>query len=356
MGFLAGVKYRDKIFFSSVQWNGLFSYDIMTGETKFLRVFERENIKFMLHNRGFLCGNEMWLIPARASHIACVNLDTLDISFFDLPRTVNRDSSFCYYDTVRYGDKLYVIPYYADNILEVDMMNHNCNVVYQSDIFKTFWASGAYISDHVLHVIKHDGNIGISIELNSYQVVGFDKNVDDHKCYYSMCLDGKCWFMSHEDRMLYKSDVTEDGKLLERKVVECENKPFYRGVAVGNSIILFPCDCSRTFMIIESSNDNHKMLDGCFDGFEESTSWFEMTVMDSDEGVWITAINGVVFDISNLENIKRFCVTVNCEQVENMFEKALETGEIDSFFEEGIIRENGIFITLNQYLKYVHMK
>lgn len=355
--FLAGAKYKDKIYFSSIHWNGFFSYDLKTEETQFLCVFEREQIKYMLFNRAFLCGNEMWLIPARASHIVCVNLDTLDVFYLSIPwENGSPFPRFFYYDTVRSGDKLYIIPYFTDNILEVDMPNHKCDVIYQSEILKSFWASGAFIINDTLCVVKHDGDIGLRIDLNDYRVLELNKDVGSSICHYSTYLNGVCWHMAHESKLLYKSDVTNDGKLMRRESVECDQKPFYRGVSVGNSILFFPCGNSKTFMKIEPGINRREMIDGLFDGFEETVTWFEMTVLDSDEGVWITGNNGVAFDISDPDNIKRFCIYLSNEQADRFFEKEYETGIIDEFSSMEVFHENPSFVTLDQYLKYINMR
>ena len=45
IAFEAGVKYKDKIYFSALNMNGLFSFVPSTKETELIAVFERERIR-----------------------------------------------------------------------------------------------------------------------------------------------------------------------------------------------------------------------------------------------------------------------------------------------------------------------
>ena len=58
LAFLAGVKYQETIYFSALWMNGLFSYNLRTGETTFLSAFAQEKVNDYLHAKAFLYKNE----------------------------------------------------------------------------------------------------------------------------------------------------------------------------------------------------------------------------------------------------------------------------------------------------------
>ena len=89
LNFLAGVQVGDEVYFSAWSRNGLFKVDPKTGECCFLKCFLGEE-NWGLHSEAVLYGNTIWFIPRASERIAIVDLESLDISYLDLPEQGHR--------------------------------------------------------------------------------------------------------------------------------------------------------------------------------------------------------------------------------------------------------------------------
>ncbi len=125
LNFLAGVQVGNDIYFSAWNMNGLFKYNPHTKECKFLKYFsEEENLG--LHSEAILFQNTIWFIPRASERIAIVNLNSLDISYLELPRLGYRSKGHIPPIRMRgHYEKetkfLWLIPYTYKLFLKIDM-------------------------------------------------------------------------------------------------------------------------------------------------------------------------------------------------------------------------------------------
>ena len=123
----AGIECNNKVFFSAIQFNGLFQTDLLTGRTNFLKRFHKEDSCFAIHRMAFLYKNEAWFIPQNGKYISIVNLNTLDIQYLDIPfhkeneNAIKNTNAMFYSGSMVAGRFLYLIPTNIDTILFVDM-------------------------------------------------------------------------------------------------------------------------------------------------------------------------------------------------------------------------------------------
>ena len=122
LGFTAGVKYNNKIFFSASMSNGLYEMDLITGKTKLLCMFYHEEMKILLHRNAFIYKNYAWFIPQKGRYITKVNLDTLEMSFFTYEYDICKENDFfAFILSKRIGNKIYLLPRSIDTFVVIDM-------------------------------------------------------------------------------------------------------------------------------------------------------------------------------------------------------------------------------------------
>ncbi len=126
LNFLAGVQVGEEIFFSAWNINGLFRYNPQTEQCRFLKSFPWEE-SWGLHSEAILYQNSIWFIPRASERIAIVDLESLDITYLELPECGYRTGGGnipprrmmgCHKE----GEKfLWLIPYSYRLFIKIDM-------------------------------------------------------------------------------------------------------------------------------------------------------------------------------------------------------------------------------------------
>ena len=127
LSFLAGVEYCGKIYASAREVNGLFQVDLVTKEISYKKIFLKEKTDWAIYRMAFLYKNEAWFIPGRGKYITVVNLDTLNIDYFEVPfKWINKEAlaqNKSVYSSGGMIDQkfLYLIPANIDTLLVIDL-------------------------------------------------------------------------------------------------------------------------------------------------------------------------------------------------------------------------------------------
>lgn len=131
LSIIAGVEYRGKLYVSTKEISGLFCLDLFTRKMTYLKEFSGEDEVRGSYRNAFLYKNEAWFIPGRGRRIAVVNLDTLNIEYYEFPfQKIDRKSilhkrglcSSIYSSGGVIEDRfLYLIPQNIDTATIVDM-------------------------------------------------------------------------------------------------------------------------------------------------------------------------------------------------------------------------------------------
>ncbi len=353
LSFLAGVKYRGKIFFSAMQINGLFSYDIISKTTEFIKVFEREKIHHYLHSKAFLHNNEMWLVPFGAEHVASVNLETLEIHYYDIPKRVESTDSLAFLDGTIYNNCLYIIPYDAKCFLKMDFETRELTILSQFDTSMINWSRGCFVSDEKLLVVSSDGKVGNRIDLKTGECERVYGQIGLTDAYlFSFYSDGKIWKVPYcADRVLeYDLASARESTF----PLPNPSDRFFRGMDIGKYVIFFPAALSRQFLIINKQNRQIRMSGNMFTGADEpKENWFELNVIESDNGSWATSINGVIFEVSTEARITIHHAEVNKETKRTICKEYREKGMYKEIFALGVVLETDNIIEVDDFLQYV---
>lgn len=349
LGFLAGVKYEDKIIFSAMDSNGLFAYDLNTCKTEYIGIFEGESISHLLYVRSFIFADEMWLVPFNAHRLACVNLCTYDISYYDI-ECKNADQG-AYYDAVRDGDSLYLIPYCADSIIKVDMNTHKCESIFSADYLNSLWACGGYVRNGVLHIVKHDGCIGIKISLSDYTVIFEHPETKSNDFDYFSCINGNLWLMSYRNKTVCRCEFAQNGDIADLKMICDGDYSFYRGIGIGNETVFFPCGDTDKLLVYRD-DDNSEVLDMVEMDDRIRDLWFEMNTIDSMDGGWISGANGLLVNLMDIR-IDKYRVGLS-PKVENAYlDDAAKHKALGGYFEGKLNKEKKLFCNLKGMITYL---
>ena len=339
--FEAGVKYRGKIYFSSMCINGLFSYDVTTDKTSLLGVFEKERIREFLHTRAFLYQNEMWLIPRQADNIAVVNLDTLRIKYFEIPDRDKFEGKYAYIDGIRDGDILYLIPVYANSILKINMKDRECSAFCKADFFPELEMRGGYVYNGTLNVMNSEGRIGLQVCTATGECLYKEKPAKK-PFYQSAVQTGEdFWIIPFGTDIIRRQSVTDVESYREIKLA-CGPIRVYRGIDYGNEVIFFPNQKYRRFLWINKYKEEVFYTEPVPDGDTYSFS-YEVCPIDSDEGSWAASDGGTIFEFLNDRQYKTFHAELSEDLRKNLINYYKGNEILTQFFRDSVKESKPMF-------------
>lgn len=254
VSFYAGVKYDNKVFFSGYYWlTGLFSMNIENGEVKFLKLFEKEILTSRLHRMAFLYQNEAWFIPEQADYIACLDINTLEISYYEIPcykkNPVIGNRDYCVYVSgyVLKGKFLCLIPREIDTALIIDMEKHELYPYYcVINPEKDRIADGVVLKE-VLYLLPENGKNYIKIDLQSGKhtvAMRIDGELVPASIYN---IKGKIWSVECFGKCISYMDITS-GEIVRLKLLKSENR-YYGMTCMGSKIVFLPLKADCFFII-----------------------------------------------------------------------------------------------------------
>lgn len=257
LGCMAGVEYKNKIVFSSTYINGLFELDLNTRKILFIKNIEGEPWEMHLFRKAFLFENEAWFIPQRANHVICVNLDTYDIEYFELPynkkfeETKNYPYYFAYIDGLIVNERyLYCIPNGLDSLLIIDMQEHHILSVKEINNPELDLIYTAYFYQGKVHLLSQKGKLDKLIYIESKKVEKRNWKFDSTGFLSSMQIGTDLYLIpayleTGNTKRLAKIDLlTEEIVYIEMPDIFEE---YYEGLYIKNYLILLP-DYGKNFI------------------------------------------------------------------------------------------------------------
>ena len=166
------------IYYSMIDFNGLFSYDIEKGESRFISLFEKEKIsENELHLDSVLYKNSIIFIPYNGRYLSIYNTDTGKMSYIEMSK--GKDCS--YYKGIIYKRKLWLIPQVISsdnfdrfNICTIDLETWNIERYAEIDRFYTnsaqgIFSFGACSYQNKLYIALYGKNSILSINMENNQ-------------------------------------------------------------------------------------------------------------------------------------------------------------------------------------------
>lgn len=259
--FFAGVEYKNKIYFSAFGVNGLFTMDLSSHRITFVKIFEKEKMKMRLHRAAFIYENEAWFIPQEAEYIACLNLESLEITYYRPPFEQAKSLDYCLYYTGHVVDQryLFLVPGYVDTFSVIDMKKHEIYPIYQNEDLKNIEIADAIVLNNQLIMIPGFGKELILLDLISRNEHRYPWKYGD-QAYSSVAYsNGKIWFVPFEaDQIMYY-----DLKLEKKYFLKLENpdNKYCELVQFQNKLIMCPI-LGDDFAIVDTAR-NTVLFDHC---------------------------------------------------------------------------------------------
>lgn len=253
VSFYAGVKYGNKVFFSGYGWlAGLFSINIEDGEVKFLKLFEKEVFTSRLHRMAFLYQNEAWFIPEQADYIACLDMNTLEMTYYEVPcyrkNAVVGNRDYCVYVSgqILKNKYLCLIPQEIDAALIIDMEQHKLYPYYGVINPEKDHITDGVVLKEELYLLPETGKDYIKINLHTGKRTSLVRS-DGEFVSGSICnIKGKIWFVEWFKKNISYMDISS-GEKVRLKLLESENR-YYGMTCMGSKIVCLPlkADCFLT--------------------------------------------------------------------------------------------------------------
>lgn len=307
IGFVAGAKYRGKLYFSALNMNGFFSYDLSTHALQLIDVFEKEPILPWLHCEGALYQSKLWLLPLEARYMTRVDLVTKKISYYEFSCHKKFSAENLFHGIFPYGDNIYLIPHKTDTFFRVNMCTDVIQPLGYADFDLHKYVKGMCMRKDRIALVTADGEIE---DLFDSETGGMKR--------WEGALAGSDKYMSalqtQDDVWLIPSngDAIKRYSLREETVRHIQlpdaNDIFYHGMDLGASVIFFPAGVCRRFVVVDKMSNELRMIDDAF--IEDSNEslmglrgWFEMHTVSADEGYWAASNDGFIFEFSEKGDI-----------------------------------------------------
>ncbi|MBP3805791.1 MAG: hypothetical protein J6I76_18230 [Oribacterium sp.] len=348
--FLAGVKYKGKIYFSMRNGNGLFSYNPAMKETVFLTVFSKEKICDFLHLRAFLYKNEMWLVPLEGDYISCVNLDSLEIQYFEVFNRDRNSGKHLFYSVVLQDDYAFFLPNQTDTIMKVNLNSKKCEALYTADYLKSVWAIDGFVQNDILNVVRGDGDVGLKINIYNGNIIYENTQSNGLSFHSCMLLGDECWMIPRSGDIRHGRIINNGDIIFDEKNIHTDGGGYYRGAQNNNKLIFFPCDSNKRFVVFDTKSDDVIFADGLLEKYKPNGIWFECNIIDADEGCWATTTNGAIIDFTDLDNVKTYGSVINDNATDLIFWNYKKYGMIDRFLENNIVTESKSIINLDMFI------
>lgn len=237
LNFYACVEYNDYLYFSANNQNGLYKMKIDSDEIECVSVFEKELGFSYLHRDAHLFDNKMWLIPERGKNIVCVNLDSLEMKYYDYGGILRDDNEFpiIFIKSVRYNNKLYLIPRDIDRLLIIDMQSGDIDYIDGFINVDTEKTMDSFVDEDYLYVFFLNQKYYRKINCVNHDVT----DVQFGMCVTSAITDDKNWYIIDESfrnliilqkgtyKVLYKCSLGDESK-------------FYGMKKYDNNIVILP--------------------------------------------------------------------------------------------------------------------
>lgn len=259
--FLAGAKYENKIYFSSLYINGLFKYDCKTYKCELIKIFDEKRLVPMLHRKAVIYGDEIWFMPWEAKKIAKYNITQNKIYYYEIPSSNNE---LLYFDLINKNNQTYFVPYKFNTPIAI-INGNTSNLKFMNGITEIednmiSKIAGAGIVENDLLVVLQDGSVLENLNKkwtkilennnsDTYSQTGYLTLVNTETSMWLCPFEGNC--------------VVEVDKIY-RKIknyINVKGKRYSYGNIIHSGIVMFPTEKNREFLILKENNIINKYID-----------------------------------------------------------------------------------------------
>lgn len=346
--FRAGVEYKNVIYFSAMDMNGLFAMDIKSRQVEFLNLFKREKISPRLHRMAFLYKDEAWFIPEGAEYIVNINLNTLDIIYHEVPHHKKNKSedpwNYCVYLSghVIQDRYLCLIPAEIDAVLMIDMEEHKLYPFYDViDPGKKILYNGVSVGDE-LYLCPAKGDVCKKLNLKTNERTNMMWEYPEMAFGSIDVKYEKIWFTPFSADNILCIDIAT-GEKYRFKIPQPEDR--YSGMMALDKKLVFLPFKAKNFLLFDRETCETELND-----MEKETVFVnhdnKVSAAGSAERAIVAMCDAgciVIFD-KGLGRFTAIPVEIDKNVYEQMIRALKETGRFRELFEmwDNIVLENGI--------------
>lgn len=349
----AGVLYQDKVYFSEFSINGLFCMDIHSGEIIYLKKFENETQHFMLYRDAYVYENEAWFLPWKSRYIVRVNLDTLEMEYYEVPfRSVNPNVKDAAYSVTQLIQNRYIcmIPKKFDAVLLVDLKEKKIIPYYDVvDTSREVYDFGCVAEEEILMFSKNNLQaIRLNLKTGTKKYV----SCPEIKDYADVeCAKSALWFVSNENHKIVKMDMNMTRKEYISMPEEMKGNIPYRSLFFNHKIWLLPLKEERLYSV---DSDNHQFsVWGEEEGVEMNLQ-YGMRKISCQDKLMIAGKGHLIIWNSVEKLFKDYYLMIDRQQLlEHLYEGVETDKEKMSLFCNGknTVREE--YLTLGEFLNII---
>lgn len=351
----AGVEYKGKIIFSASTVNGLMSLNLDSGNIKFLKVFEREDLTSGLYREAFLCGNEAWFIPAKAENFVCVNLNTYDMKYYPVPynKRNKHNDMLSFIAFFIFEDMIYCVPRNVDTAVRINTISHSIerfdNVI---DPFSDITCGGLVINNIFRLFIKNKRE-EIDIDMVTGEHTRKTCSMIDNTTLH-ICPCGKYILDKHKGGRI----TIYDSNYSEMRTVQLpyDQEDYYDALKYNGEIVLLPIRGRHIMSINPDLGNVHEleMGDAPIDIFADVSN--KMGIIRSGDDEYITTeFTGYILRISNDRILKCYSLDWSNALTDLLIKAYSSCGRLRELYGEEIIKEDGYIKNLTGFLELLSL-
>ncbi len=346
LSFLAGVKYKNIIYFSAMHLNALFSFDCNTHETKFISCFEKEEPCEWLHRYAYCYGDAIWFIPWGGKYISKYCMQDQRIEYYSIPEF----DGYTFLDPILFSDRyLFLIPcgFNMKNLIRIDMDEStvmDCGKVLKG--VHTICA-GAYIHNNLMYFVSADGEVCSTYSLTNG--TNESREIDRSEAYQSMVKIGnKCFVFP-----LATSNIKVFDIMSEKQDVIISEGNYYNCMIIGKKVWVFPFDTNRKLLCLPLEKGGKTCFTKDIDLKIDKGRWlYVKSIMSDDSLYWVTTSFGELWKVDEDFEIKdRIRISLSEDENDNLINEKIIKGIYFSK-DNPVINETEL-MTLSGFLKAV---
>ncbi len=330
--------------------NGLISLELKSGRLAFLKVFEKEKSTFGLFREAFLFGNEAWFIPARAENFVCINLDTYEMKYYQIPFSTRKDQDnmIPFVSSFVHDDYIYCVPRDIDTAVRINTKMHTIEK-YDSVIDPNIcFTIGGIVSDNKLRIFDRRHKEEIVIDLLTKTPTKTNNEMIKDSDYF-ICECGENIIKLDRKGIA----IVYDKYFSENKTIELlYSQENYHGTVIGEKILLMPLRGSHFFTINPYTNEICKIgADICPEDVF-TTHANKMSLIRSEKEIYITTeYTGYILEIINNRINRYYPLEWSSVFAKSLIDTYAECGRITELFDGKIINEDGKINTLRSFIQ-----
>lgn len=248
LGFYAGVEYKGKLYFSAMTHNGFYEMNLNTKKVTYLASFSKECMSYTLHRTAFVYGHYGWFVPQRGRYIVKVDLETLDMKYYDVFLEADVEKrNLAFIAAIKIDEnRICVIPREINDIVIIDMKNSSIEKLENVLDREKELAMDGLMDGNSLYVFFKYGSYYAKIDLSTGKREDFEMDV---LVWSVLKHKNQIWVITGESKKMVCYDLEKE-KVVNEFILD-KNTKYLGMVQVENKIMGLPF-CAPSFLYVDT--------------------------------------------------------------------------------------------------------